>query len=1304
MDNRTVKTILILAANPSNTARLRLDEEVSQIDQGLTRAKQRDQFELKQQWAVTPRTLQRALLDSTPHIVHFSGHGTGEEGLMLEAETGKAQLASTQALADLFELFADRIECVLLNACYSEVQATAIAQHIPYVIGMSQAIGDRAAVEFAIGFYDALAAGRSIEFAYKLGCTSIRLAGIAEHLTPILKRKAEPSRLPSGIPTVSAFYGRSQEIDQLSQWILRDRARLIAILGIGGIGKTTLAANLAQQLKGHFQSVAWLSLREAPPLDNLLSNVLKQLANHEKFATEASLNDKIDRILSYLKASNCLLILDNVESILEKGRRIGEYQSGYEPYSILLRRIGETSHQSCLLLTSREKPKEITEFEGENSPARCLNLSGLTTEAESILRDKGIAGSSAEFRQLVGLYNGNPLALKIVPETIKNIFDGSIADFLATNTAIFDDRISSLLAEQFNRLSNLEKSILFWLAIEREPVAYKDLENDLWPPVKTKDLLISINSLKKRSLVETIGAQFTLQNVIMEYVTDRLARQISEEIEIGRIDAFNQYALLKATAKDYVCEVQRRLILKPILNELTAAFGSPASLEGHLKQLISALQTDSKQRDNTETEPGYAGGNILNLLCAIKADLTGYDFSTLFIWQAFLRETNLHRVNFSQANLSKCIFAETVPSIFAIALHSGKSLLAVGDATGTIHVLDTINRQKLLVCNGHTRAAWAVAFSPDGQILASSSDDGTVKLWQVQTGHCLRTLDGHDNWVRAIAFHPNGQWLASGSYDRTVKLFNVHTGACVRTFEGHADWVRAIAVNWDGSLLATGGGDNAIRIWDVERGDCLAVLNGHTAPVLAVAFNPDGTLLATGGSDWTVRLWDMRDTRQITSLHCLEDSSNEVHTLAFSPDGTTLASGGQDKIVRLWPMDRIFERDRSSEPEDLELCKLEPRKLESHTSWIWGLAFHQDGHTLISGSADQSVRFWELASNEGRCVATWQGQTFWLRSVTFSPNGQQLISGGADRAIRVWDVATGQPTQTLLGHSDQVCAVTLNRNGRTLASGSWDGTLKIWDLPTSKCVVTLREHTSTPWSVAFSPNGQRLASGSNDSTVKLWDANDYRCLATLTDHQAQVYSVSFSADGQRLASASFDSTIKLWDTNTYQCLSTLKGNPGEMQTTVAFSADGQFLAAGNRNNTIRIWDLTRDEQIQLLEGHTGWLYAVAFSPRENLIASCGGDRTVRLWQVDRPTCLAILEGHQDLVHSVAFSPDGSIVASSSNDETIRLWEVASQTCIRVLKSPLPYEGMNLTQVTGLTEAQKSTLIALGAVTGEDARK
>ncbi|MDF5722032.1 MAG: SUMF1/EgtB/PvdO family nonheme iron enzyme [Rhizonema sp. PD37] len=178
--------ILVLAANPTGYTKLRLDEELREIKEGLRRAKVREQFLIESAEAVRYRDIHRAVMDFEPQIIHFSGHGSPEDSLLFEDATGQAKLVNAQALAGLFELFADNVKCVVLNACYSEIQARAIAQHIDYVIGMSQEIGDQAAIEFAVGFYDALGAGRTIEFAYKLGCNLIRIAGISEELTPKL--------------------------------------------------------------------------------------------------------------------------------------------------------------------------------------------------------------------------------------------------------------------------------------------------------------------------------------------------------------------------------------------------------------------------------------------------------------------------------------------------------------------------------------------------------------------------------------------------------------------------------------------------------------------------------------------------------------------------------------------------------------------------------------------------------------------------------------------------------------------------------------------------------------------------------------------------------------------------------------------------------------------------------------------------------------------------------------------------------------------------------------------------------------
>ena len=219
---REEKVILMLSANPKNSDSLRLAEEIREIKEGLRRSKNRARFKIVTYEAVRYRDIQRALLDIEPNILHFSGHGAAEKGLVFEDETGNSFLVNADALTNLFKLFSDKLDYVLLNACFSQVQARAIVKHIPYVIGMKEAIGDRAAIEFAVGFYDALGAGRDVNFAYKLACSAIAVAGIPEHLTPQLLTKesfenlasqqnSPSSKLESGLESTNSSQSQNQQ-------------------------------------------------------------------------------------------------------------------------------------------------------------------------------------------------------------------------------------------------------------------------------------------------------------------------------------------------------------------------------------------------------------------------------------------------------------------------------------------------------------------------------------------------------------------------------------------------------------------------------------------------------------------------------------------------------------------------------------------------------------------------------------------------------------------------------------------------------------------------------------------------------------------------------------------------------------------------------------------------------------------------------------------------------------------------------------------------------------------------------------
>ncbi|WP_257999245.1 NB-ARC domain-containing protein [Fischerella thermalis] len=621
------------------------------------------------------------------------------------------------------------------------------------------------------------------------------------------------SRLDWGEATdTSVFYGRTEELAILEQLILEDRCRLVAIVGMGGIGKSALSVKLTEQIKNNFEYVIWRSLREAPPIQAILANLIQFLSDEQE--TEAnlpeSLCDRVSRLIDYLRQYRCLLILDNMESILRGGSLAGVYREGYEWYGELLRRVGETSHSSCLVVTSREKPKEVASLQGKTLCVRSFQLSGMNSvDGQEILKVKGLCGVEEECRAIVERYGGNPLALKIVATAILDVFDGKVSEFLQQNTAVFGD-IHDILEQQFERLSHLEKDIMYWLAINREPVSLLELQEDFVSPIPSKKILEGLESLVRRSLIEKASptlveksaAHFTLQPVVMEYVTDRLVDQVCSEIFLEKPALFKCHALMKATAKDYVREIQVRLILKPVIDRLLVLFeGCPRSIENRLTQILATL------RERSPLEKSYTAGNIINLLCQLGTDLRGYDFSNLSVWQADLRNVKLHDMNFQNANLAKSVFAEAFGGVLSVAFSPDGKLLAFGDTKGKIHLQRVADGRQVLICKGHTSWVTSLAFSPDGRIFASGSADSTVKLWDVETSQCLQTLQGHDNEVWSVAFSPDGSRLVSGSDDLTVKLWDINTGICLKTFQGHTSWVHSVGFSPNGQMKLLGAVD-----------------------------------------------------------------------------------------------------------------------------------------------------------------------------------------------------------------------------------------------------------------------------------------------------------------------------------------------------------------------------------------------------------------------------------------------------------------------------------------------------------------
>ncbi|QHG21028.1 NACHT domain-containing protein [Nostoc sp. ATCC 53789] len=734
-------------------------------------------------------------------------------------------------------------------------------------------------------------------------------------------------------------------------------------------------------------------------------------------------------------------------------------------------------------------------------------------------------------------------------------------------------------------------------------------------------------------------------------------KSFSTELITGLCTTFGKFPLSKLTFD----------LLVPMLE----------STENTTQKLLEIVEAT---RFKTEKEIGCIGGNAVTLLLRLDlATLENYDLRNTVIVGADFINASLRNTNFANANLSNSHFDETFGSITSVSFSSNEDLLATGDFNGEIRLWQITEKKQRLVFKEHTNWVRSVSFSPDGKTIASGSDDKTVKIWDVNTGQCLFTLEEHTARVQSVNFSPDGKTITSGSDDKTVKIWDVNTGQCLLTLGEHASRVRSVSFSPDGKTIASGSDDRTVKIWDVNTGQCLLTLEGHTEWVRSIAFSPSGQLLASGSEDRTVRIWQ---TSNGECKHVLQGHTGWVRSIAFSRSGQLLASGSEDQTVRIW-------RTSNGQCRDV---------LQGHTKLVRSIAFSSSDQLLASGSEDQTVRLWDI--NTGRCLDILQGHIDRVWSVAFSPSSQYLASGSEDETVRLWDINTGQCLHTLGGRTDKFQLVTINPNGQIVANDSKNQTIKLWDGNTGQFVQTWSVKAGRVRAVVFMSNGQIVATSIEDQTIKLWNVSTGQCMQTLLGHKGRVRTVAFSPTGQVLVSGSEDQTIKLWNVSTGQCLYTLQGHMNWIRT-IAFSPNGQVLASGGEDQTVKLWNVSTGQCMQTLLGHKGRVRTVAFSPNGQVLASGGEDQTVKLWNVSTGQCLYTLQGHMNWILAVAFSPNTQMLASGSEDGTVKLWDIDAGVCINTLRIPRPYEGMNIFNTVGLTDIQRISLKALGALECED---
>ena len=429
------------------------------------------------------------------------------------------------------------------------------------------------------------------------------IAQFPEPLNPNVPKLPSPLIDWDEAPDLDHFYGRIQPLNQLEEWITTDNCKLVAIVGMGGIGKTALTVALCDRIQSEFDCLLWRSLTYQPSLLTLLDSIL----NTFEPTIVQDIQSGIRQLRHHLQQRRCLLVLDGFDSVLYQKDNI-------EDYSKLWQTLSRNRHQSCILITSREQLPGFDAIAANSKGVRCLRLQGLEqADAMALLQTGGFTGQEQGLSALCQLYRGNPLALKTIIPLIQSIFAGNVNAFRHQNTIVVGDRLEALLTQQFDRLSESERSIAYWLAIWQEPIALCRLQSHLLYTSDPSVVLAGIAALETRSLLEKRFSadtpSFTLQPMVMKVVTDRLIEQAVREInqviqsdDISHLHVLRTHWLMRPGTDDIAGD----RILCQLQEQLFRVYSN--SLSQTLLQLLFRLQDHSPQI------VGYARCNLTALV------------------------------------------------------------------------------------------------------------------------------------------------------------------------------------------------------------------------------------------------------------------------------------------------------------------------------------------------------------------------------------------------------------------------------------------------------------------------------------------------------------------------------------------------------------------------------------------------------------------------------------------------------------------------------------------------------------------
>ncbi|MDX2759258.1 AAA family ATPase [Streptomyces europaeiscabiei] len=1070
---------------------------------------------------------------------------------------------------------------------------------------------------------------------------------------------------------MNVFFGRAQEMNELTELMRRREHPLLVISGIGGVGKTALAVQCARSVEVSFRQTAWLSMLAMPTVEQLAQYLEASLPEGTPPSNRRA--TAVDRVIDRLERIPTLLVLDNFESLLESGNA-GGFRPGQEEYTRLLRRLsGLSLSHSVVILTSREVPEPVSLLRRQTSRVRVYEVSGLRHDEVRELADgMGLSAARDELAVLHKAYGGNVLALQLAASHILDVCGGDARLFIDTQAFVFGD-VRRLIDEHLSRTSELERRVLTWLALAREPLPATYLAR-LLEDIDTPAVSEAVASLVRRSLAIASRAGAEVHELIRGYlVQDFVSQCVKEILHTGRAEVLDNYCIVDGRRPDYVRAAQQSENLAPLSERLRRL------LSGSRARRCLEQITESYRGSSPDSRRGYAITNVLLIRKSLGIETDHLDLSGVTIVAARLDEIELRGCDFSGSRFVDCSFSDNFGSVTAVAWSPDGSVCVAGTFEGRLRAWRSADMQVLVNVQAHSHWISAIRFvGESSDVIALACIDGSASLWDLRNPMQLHAWQAHSRPARDLAVSASGRLAATVCEDGRLSVWALPQADLLFDLEVSASRLKVVSfVGEQEDRLLVAGDDGEVQevLLSERRRRTIARTESWIRSLKVVSAD---TVFA-GCDDGTVIAFDP-STEGLASVRVVGTHSSKVWAIDYDPHTELLASGGHDATINLWDVSRTGARART---------------LHAHSSWVRGIAFSPSGEHLLSASEDQSIKLWDTSS--GHLTHSMVGYTQRAFCVVFRPPG--LISTHGNHAVCAWALERPEPVDIYAGHHDQVFKITADRLGTRIATGSDDGEVLLWGRRDVSSRLELRHrlshHDGWVGALAFDRTGQCLATGADDRRVVLTDVTTGQATKSWKAHAGRVSGLVFLTDG-RLVSCSEDGTACVWLPQGDTASLRVDGGVGPLYAVDA-DDEGAFFTAG-ADGVIRQWSVADGA---LITEYTSDLDrqvwgVIVDSPSRTLFAACD-DGMVRGWTIGEPECSIRFSGHTRQVWSVAIDPLSQHLATTGEDGTVRLWDVARGVQTAEFRSPGRYEGMRIVDAEGISLGQIRTLESLGAV-------